>query len=643
MHILNNSLLNILIPKDNKALTEVLKQADTKTIEQMINNKSANVNDVLKNLFDELKNGTKSNSNIKNILKNTNIFKDLGSFSKNLSTLLKDLEQNPNLEKFKPLIENLFKNIKDLDATNLKEQISKSGVFLESKLANNSSPINSSIQKILTQIQDIIKNIDSPLKKEISENIAKILTNQNSSEQTKELKSLLTNLQNLSNSLSSKELNSLSNLTNQLQNMISKGSLVESKIQNSSLETISKEQITTQTKELVSQIKNILVQNPNLNSKNLLNEIDNILNNKDLFAKNQNFIEPKNLLSNLVNSPELKNISKTNSNISNIVLNLQNIVQDIENIETKTLTLQNVASEKNNILAVLKENLNNLKTQLSNIPNVDLSNINQLISKLENTQNLFSKLDITNLNLQLSNPNSNSFVNNFTTNLNSLVLSLKESISSLEPNKESLNFQNNVLKTVDKLETILKEIIQNPEILKNNKATDLDIKSILLQLSDELNSKNDVKSQDLLKNVDKLLTSIDYHQLNSLTSNSNYVYVPFFWEMLDEGTIKLKSTNEDKFYCQINLSLKDFGKVDLMLALYDKNRLDLTIQAQREHFKTKIQENLQKLKQALNSVDLIPVNIRIMDLKEEIETKNIKENIYIQNSDNFDLGINIKA
>ena len=68
------------------------------------------------------------------------------------------------------------------------------------------------------------------------------------------------------------------------------------------------------------------------------------------------------------------------------------------------------------------------------------------------------------------------------------------------------NFQNNILKTVDKLETILKEIIQNPEILKNDKTANSDMKSILLQLSDELNSQGDVKSQDILKNVDKLLT-----------------------------------------------------------------------------------------------------------------------------------------
>ena len=50
------------------------------------------------------------------------------------------------------------------------------------------------------------------------------------------------------------------------------------------------------------------------------------------------------------------------------------------------------------------------------------------------------------------------------------------------------------------------------------------MKSILLQIQDEVSSKTDPKSQDLARQVDKLLTQIDYHQLASITSNSNNVY-----------------------------------------------------------------------------------------------------------------------
>ncbi len=139
---------------------------------------------------------------------------------------------------------------------------------------------------------------------------------------------------------------------------------------------------------------------------------------------------------------------------------------------------------------------------------------------------------------------------------------------------------------------------------------------------------------------------MNYQQLLSLTTNSNNVYVPFLWDMLEDGNISMKKADEEKFYCQINLTLKDFGKVDLMLALYDKNKLDLTVYAQREHFKTAIRDNMQKLKIALNSVDLIPVNIKLLDLKEEKEkdepTQTYLNNSYNQ-SFNLNSGIDIRA
>jgi hypothetical protein len=71
-----------------------------------------------------------------------------------------------------------------------------------------------------------------------------------------------------------------------------------------------------------------------------------------------------------------------------------------------------------------------------------------------------------------------------------------------------------------------------------------------------------------------------------------------------------------------------------MLALYDKNKLDLTIYAQREHFKIALRDNMQKLKIALNSVEMIPVNIKLLDLKEESQLKEEPTNIYMNNSYN---------
>jgi len=659
MLVSNNSLLNILLPNDNKVLKDVLKEADSKTLDQMIKNKSVNVNDVLKSLFEDLKTGTKSNATIENILKNSTIFKELGSFSKSISSMIENIDKDVNLQKFKPLLENFLKNIKDLDANNLKEQLNKSGVFLESKIAqsaNQNNTLNTSVKNLLNEIQNLIKNIDTPQSKQINELINKVLQNPNSSETITNLKTLTSSLQNLNTNLNTPQTQNLSNLTNQLKSIISDATLIESKIQNNPINTTSnvnpnlKEQINIQTKELLTQIKSEIIQNPSLQNKNILSLIDNLLKSNDLFSKDTKLIEPKVLLNNLINSSEIKTLSSTNPNISNTVLNLKNIVENITTLESKTLNMQNITNDKNSLLNNLKENLTALKSELLNIKTIDTTNINQIISKLDNLQTLFTKVEIPNATLlqNLQNTNLSTFSNTFSTNLNTLLLSLKENIVNLTPNQENLNLQNSVLKTIDKIETIIKDSIVNPNILKNESANvSNDMKSILLQMQDELSSKTDTKSLDVLKQVDRLLTQIDYQQLTSLTSNSNYVYLPFFWDMLENGTIDMKKTQEDKFYCQINLTLKDFGKVDLMLGLYDKNKLDLTIYAQREHFKIALRDNLQKLKQSLNNVDLIPVNIKLLDMQEEINEQDKPTQVYKNNNNpynqNFDLGLDIRA
>lgn len=536
MLVSNNGLLNILLPNDNKVLKDVLKQADTKSLEQMLKNNSTSVNDVLKELFNNIKDGTKSNTTIENILKNSNIFKDLGNVSSNLSNLLENISTDENLQKFKPLIENFLKNIKDLDANSLKEQLKNSGVFLESKLSLNP---NTKLENVLTQIQNLIKDINTPQAKQVNELINKLLQTvqnpniQNQAELTNNLKSLTTSLQNLNNSLNSNQTQNLSNLTTQLNSLVNNATLIESKIENnSSLQNIQtnqlkdvnnpqiKELMNFQTKELLTMIKSDILQSPILQNKNILPMIDNLLKMPDLFIKAEN---------------------------------LQNIISS-----------------------------NNLST----------------------------------------------FSNNFASNLTPLLETLKENLQSLNPNNS--NLQNHLSKLVDKIEHLIQDMINNP---KNETKLNDDMKSILLQIQDELASKSDPKSADLAKQIDKLLTQIDYHQLTSLTSNSNYVYLPFFWEMLEDGTIEMKKNDEEKFYCQINLTLKDFGKVDLMLGLYDKNKLDLTIYAQREHFKIELRDNLQKLKIALNNVDLIPVNIKLLDMKDE-EKQEQPTQIYMNNAYN---------
>ena len=547
MLVTNNTLLNILLPNDNKVLKEVLKEADSKTLEQLVKNNSTSINDVLKDLFDDLKNGTKSNNTIENMLKNSSVFKDLGTVSNNLSSLLENISQDENLQKFKPLIENFLKNIKDMDANTLKEQLKNSGIFLESKLA---TPVNAKLESVLTQIQNLLKDINTPQSKQVNELLNKLLQtphNQTTSQNTEfgaNLKSLTTALQNLNSSLTPTQTQNLSNLTNQLKTIVNNAALVESKIENSipmdkSIQTPMqniqlKDGINVQTKDLLLQIKNDILQNPTLQNKNILPIIDNLLKMPDLFSKGEN--------------------------------------------------LQNLMST------------NNLST----------------------------------------------FSNNFTSNLTPLLTTLKENLELLNPT--NANLQNNLTKLVDKVEHLIQDMVNNP---KGEPKITEDIKTVLLKIQEELASKTDSKSQEIGKQVDKLLTQIDYQQLLTLSSNSNCVYLPFLWDMLEDGNISMKKADENKFYCQINLTLKDFGKVDLMLALYDKNKLDLTVYAQREHFKTALKDNMQQLKIALNNVHLIPVNIKLLDLKDENESKDKPVQAYINNgynqNSNLNSGVDIRV
>ena len=542
MLVSNNNLLNILLPNDNKVLKEALKEADSKTLELLAKNSTGSVGDVLKDLFENLKTGTKSNTNIESILKNSTVFKEMGNFPDSLSTILENLtseEKNPTLEKFKPQLENFLKNIKDMDANTLKTQLQNSGVFLESKMTQTP---NAKIENILNQVQNLIKDLNTPQAKQVNELISKLIQSPNSNDFTSNLKTLTNSLEKLNISIQTPQTQNISTSLNQLKNILNEASLTESKISNNVVvNTNTKENINLQTKELLTQLKNEIVQNPVLQTnKSIMPILENLLKMDNLFAKNENL---------------------TNQLVQN-----------------------------------------------------NLSNIN-------------------------------SFTSNFSSNVTPLLTSLKDTLENLEPN--NLNLQNQVTKFIEKIEDIIKEL-SNPTTHKNHTQNlDEDMKSILLKMQDELNSKTDAKSQELSKQVDKLLTQIDYQQLLSLSSNSNSVYLPFLWDMLEDGNISMKKSDENKFYCQINLTLKDFGKVDLMLALYDKNKLDLTVYAQREHFKTAIRDNMQQLKIALNSVDLIPVNIKLLDLKDENESKNKPTQTYINNSYNQNInltsGIDIRA
>ena len=566
MLISNGSALNILLANNNRVLNDALKEADNKTLNNLLKQDSSNsssstntaASSILKEVLNSIKDGTKSNSTLENILKNSTAFKDLGNISSNLSSLLESIKDDESLQKFKPLLENFLKNIKDVTADNLKEQIKNSGIFLENKLSSNP---NAKLENLLQNISNLLKTIDTPEAKNSSQIIDNILKNipkdgsLKGSELLNNLKTLVSSLQNLSSSLNSNQTQTLNNLANELKNFIQNGSMIESKTENLVQKTLTQTQ-TSETENINSanNIKSLI----NNQVKELLNQI------KQDLTQNQNIIQNKNILT--------------------------------------------------------------------------------LIDKLISLPDLFSKSEAI-LN-SVQNSNISNFSNNFATNLNPLLTALKESLQAINP--KNIEIQNQINSLIKKVENIIQEYTNNQlDNPKDNQKLDNDFKSILLKMQDEVAQKTDIKSQDSLKTINNLLTQIDMQQLTSLVSNSNFVYIPFFWEMLEDGTVEIKEKEEDKFFCQIKLTLKDFGKIDLMLSMYDENKLDMTIYAQREHFKVTLRDNLQKLKLALNEANIIPMNVKLLDMKEESETQEQKPTNVYQNNYNNDFitssRIDIKA
>ena len=565
MLISNGSALNILLANNNRVLNDALKEADNKTLNNLLKQDSSNsssstntaASSILKEVLNSIKDGTKSNSTLENILKNSTAFKDLGNLSSNLSSLLESIKDDESLQKFKPLLENFLKNIKDVTPDNLKEQIKNSGIFLENKLSSNP---NAKLENLLQNISNLLKTIDTPEAKNSSQIIDNILKNiqkdgsLKGSELLNNLKTLVSSLQNLSNSLNPNQTQTLNNLANELKNFIQNGVMIESKTEN-------------------------------------------------LVPKTQ------------TQTPQTEDVNIENTQIKNLINN-----------QVKELLTQ------------IKQDL----TQNQNI--IQNKNILPLIDKLISLPDLFSKSEAI-LN-SVQNTNISNFSNNFATNLNPLLTALKESLQAINP--KNIEIQNQINSLIKKVENIIQEYTNNQlDNPKDNQKLDNDFKSILLKMQDEVAQKTDIKSQDSLKTINNLLTQIDMQQLTSLVSNSNFVYIPFFWEMLEDGTVEIKEKEEDKFFCQIKLTLKDFGKIDLMLSMYDENKLDMTIYAQREHFKVTLRDNLQKLKLALNEANIIPMNVKLLDMKEESETQEQKPTNVYQNNYNNDFitssRIDIKA
>jgi hypothetical protein len=171
---------------------------------------------------------------------------------------------------------------------------------------------------------------------------------------------------------------------------------------------------------------------------------------------------------------------------------------------------------------------------------------------------------------------------------------------------------------------------QNPkEILAD------DLKAQLLKTHEQLsNAAASAKTDEILKQVDKLLLKIDYHQMLSSLSNAASLFIPYSWDALQEGSLHIKKHNKKSYTCAIHLTLKAYGRLDLQLLLQNDRQLSMSISTPNETLKERIKQNMPQLKKALTNAALVIQNIHF--IKE-------KQHLYEDDAAAFAMGFEVKA
>ena len=395
------------------------------------------------------------------------------------------------------------------------------------------------------------------------------------------------------------------------------------------------------------------------NSKDLKSIMSSILKSSDASSSN------KELLQLVKNNPTLKNLGDVSSTIKDLLntiksdknplpieTKLQNFLIDMKEIKNSDLKaklensgvfLESKLKDAKNPQLELKNTLFSLSKELQGSDTVSNRAIVSDIKELLNTPLLKNiSQDSLTQNLKISTQLLEKLSTDITALLKSVNVTITKESMPLAKELAILEQKPNPLldpKTtllLNKLETLLtpkrlETQSQVKEIISN------DLKAILLQATDEVTKVMSPNQSDLLKQIDKLSLQIDHHQLLSHLSNSSSLYLPFSWDMMQEGNIEIKHDDKERFYCDIDLKLKEYGEVNLKLSIYDNNQLNLHIYSQNDDFKELIKEALPELRAALTQADINPREIRVF------EPQKTTTSPYDTQGENLYMGFEVKA
>jgi hypothetical protein len=501
------------------------------------------------------------------------------------------IQQNPSkqqnalnqlLSDIKTVQKEFARSDNPLTFTPIQKSIGELSVNLKSFLQNNSAlNLPNNINLNLTNISNTLQKTDLPA--EIKTAISNLLTNINSA--------------NISNKpLSQNQTTILNQVLPKLEGLTQK---VLSQPLNNNL------------KELSSNIKALVQSTPNPNAPLTTPQV-----------RNQNMIEGiKQSITNLGNQ-----IIKADIPVD-IKNQINNIFTTIKSLNIDTAITKDVVQQKSSPLIQITNQFAKIDTGLTKIANPvihtahlldDLaSNFKEILANGTNQQNIIDmKTIMTNLNYNTSKPD--------------MPAEVKTAVSNLLNNISTMNVDNklnmqatevkNILVNIEKVQGGLTNIINSPQNTTQNLNLSQDIKAVLLQLSDGI-EKGDVNiPKEIKPTVEKLLTQIEFYQALSVSSASNISYLPFSWDELEEGDIKINKTEDNGISCQINLNLKDIGEIRVLLQLDKKNNIQVNMAIQENNFKSKVQDNLQDLRQGIYESGLNLQSLNVFDMGEHQKT-----------------------
>jgi flagellar hook-length control protein FliK len=312
-------------------------------------------------------------------------------------------------------------------------------------------------------------------------------------------------------------------------------------------------------------------------------------------------------------------------------------------ISTKLTTNSTLSTEQKNTSKDIGNTLLNKAIQHKNINLTDiLKNIfNEIITKQKTNKALLET--IKNL------PAFKSF-QNFSSEIKELIKQLEvelpkskqiEQLKSMLTDIKQIDakvLKKGVLKSGVLLESYLKNFIQTSnKNLQNEIKVQLfdDIKTILTTIETSEQTTELVKNQ-----ANKMVTQIEYYQLLSYLNHSNFTYLPFDWNELEDGDIEFKS-EKDEHTCHINLTLKHYGNLKINIIYTDGNFLSLGFFPEQNDLKEKIQENLPILRKMMNNIQMNLLNVSIIENQEKKQDPNIAKFGAFNDDSNYRIDIRV--